>query len=168
MLERLPKHWGWVGRNEPDISPIVVSQVPYTPWSDNSTWAAHGVPSALFMSWPDEYFHSQLLTVDVTDPVVFAYAGAMVAASAYEVAAAGAREAHWLANWLYAKSAARLHREQQSVLWDAGVRPARTGWPSGWTTYVAAIARPSHRFPAWHRLMTFRRWRPRSHRCSNA
>ena len=167
VLERLPKHWGWVGRNEADISPIVVSQVPYTPWSDNSTWAAHGVPSALFMSWPDEYFHSQLLTVDVTDPVVFAYAGAMVAASAYEVAAAGARDAHWLANWLYAKGAARLHREQQSVLWD-GESGRPTGWPSGWTTYVAAIARPSHRFPAWHRLMTFRRWRPRSHRCSNA
>jgi hypothetical protein len=75
VLERLPKHWGWVGRDEPDISPIVVSQVPYTPWSDNSTWAAHGIPSTLLMSWPDEYFHSQLLTVDVTDPVVFAYAG---------------------------------------------------------------------------------------------
>ena len=47
VLERMPKHWGWVGRNEPDISPVVVSQVPYTPWSDNSTWAAHGVPSTL-------------------------------------------------------------------------------------------------------------------------
>ena len=54
VLERLPKQWGWVGRNEADISPIVVSAVPYTPWSDNSTWAAHGVPSALLMSWPDE------------------------------------------------------------------------------------------------------------------
>ena len=113
----MPKHWGWVGRNEPDISPIVVSQVPYTPWSDNSTWAAHGVPSTLFMSWPDEYFHSQLLTVEVTDPSVFAYSGALVAASAYEVAAAGAEEAYWLAHWIYAKSAARLYRERQSRLW---------------------------------------------------
>jgi len=135
VLERLPKHWGWVGRDEPDISPIVVSQVPYTPWSDNSTWAAHGIPSTLFMSWPDEYFHSQLLTVDVTDPVVFAYAGAMVAASAYEVADAGAREALWLAHWLYAKSAARLYRERQSALW---VRAADSigGWTRRRVTYL--------------------------------
>ena len=118
VLERMPKQWGWVGRNEPDISPIVVSQVPYTPWSDNSTWAAHGVPSTLFMSWPDEYFHSQLLTVEVTDPSVFAYSGALLAASVYEVAAAGAREADWLAHWLYAKSAERLHREAQSARWE--------------------------------------------------
>ena len=119
VLERMPKQWGWVGRNEPDISPIVVSQVPYTPWSDNSTWAAHGVPSTLFMSWPDEYFHSQLLTVEVTDPSVFAYSGALLAASVYEVAAAGAREADWLAHWLYAKSAERLHREAQSARWES-------------------------------------------------
>jgi hypothetical protein len=125
VLERLPKHWGWVGRDAPDISPVVVSQVPYTPWSDNSTWAAHGVPSALFMSWPDEYFHSQLLTADVTDPIVFAYTGAMVAGAAYEVADAGPRQAHWLAHWLYAKSAARLHREQQSALWAENSDPAR-------------------------------------------
>ena len=146
MLERLPKHWGWVGRDEADISPIVVSQVPYTPWSDNSTWAAHGVPSTLFMSWPDEYFHSQLLTVDVTDPCL-RLLGAMVAASAYEVAAAGARDAHWLASWLYAKGAARLHREQQSVLWDG--QSDRPDWMARRLDYsVAAIARPSHRFPA--------------------
>jgi hypothetical protein len=118
VLERMPKQWGWVGRNEADISPIVVSQVPYTPWSDNSTWAAHGVPSTLFMSWPDEYFHSQLLTVEVTDPSVFAYSGALLAASVYEVAAAGAREADWLAHWLYARSVERLHREAQSALWQ--------------------------------------------------
>ena len=127
VLERMPKHWGWVGRNEPEISPIVVSQVPYTPWSDNSTWAAHGVPSTLFMSWPDEYFHSQLLTVEVTDPSVFAYCGALLASSVYEVAAAGAREADWLAHWLYAKSAERLHREQQSALWE-GSSDGRGDW----------------------------------------
>jgi hypothetical protein len=117
VLERMPKHWGWVGRNERDISPIVVSQVPYTPWSDNSTWAAHGVPSTLLMSWPDEYFHSQLLTVEVTEPSVFAYSGALVAGSTYEIAAAGLEEARWLARWMYAKSAARLYRERQSLLW---------------------------------------------------
>ncbi len=119
VLQRLPKQWGWVGRNEMEISPIVVSTVPYTPWSDNSSWAARGVPSALFMSWPDEYFHSQLLTADVTDPAVFAYTGAMVAASAYEVANAGITEARWLAQWMYAQSVARLYRENQKALWQS-------------------------------------------------
>jgi hypothetical protein len=118
VLERVPKQWGWVGRNEADISPIVVSSVPYTPWSDNSTWAAHGIPSALFMSWPDEYFHSQLLTAEVTDPAVFAYVGAMVAAAAYEVANAGLAEALWLAQWVFAKSVARLYYENQQALWQ--------------------------------------------------
>ncbi len=119
VLERLPKQWGWVGRNEANISPIVVSQVPYTPWSDNSTWTAHGIPSALFMSWPDEYFHSQLLTADITDPSVFAYAGALVAASAYEMASMGLKESLWLAEWMSARSAARLHLEHQRALWQA-------------------------------------------------
>jgi len=128
VLERLPKQWGWVGRNETNISPIAVSSVPYTPWSDNSTWAAHGVPSTLFMSWPDEYFHSQLLTAEVTDPVVFAYSGAMVAASAYEVANAGLAEALWLADWVFAKSVARLYRENQQALWT----PSQ-GSEEGWT-----------------------------------
>jgi hypothetical protein len=118
VLERVPKHWGWVGRNEADISPIVVSEVPYTPWSDNSTWATHGVPSTLFMAWPDEYFHSQLLTVEVTEPAVFAYVGAIVAAAAYEGASAGPMEAGWLAPWIYARSVARLQREHQRGLWQ--------------------------------------------------
>lgn len=119
VLERIPKHWGWVGRNEPTISPIVVSTVPYTPWSDNSTWAAHGIPSTLLMSWPDEYFHSQLLTVDVTDPKVFAYVGGLVASSCYEVANAGLAESLWLAQWLYAKSVSRLNQENQQALWHS-------------------------------------------------
>jgi hypothetical protein len=71
------------------------------------------------MSWPDEYFHSQLLTAAVTDPSVFAYAGALVAASAYEVANAGLTEALWLAEWMYARSASRLHREHQQALWQS-------------------------------------------------
>jgi hypothetical protein len=94
-----------------------VSEVPYTPWSDNSVWAAHGVPSTLFMSWPDEYFHSQLLTVEVTEPAVFAHVGAMVAAAVYEVAGAGRTEADWLAHWIEARSIARLHRERLRAIW---------------------------------------------------
>ena len=86
-------------------------------------WAAHGVPSTLLMSWPDEYFHSQLLTVEVTEPSVFAYVGAMVAASVYEIASAGRPEADWLAHWIYARSVARLHRERLRAIW----RPDRDG-----------------------------------------
>ena len=94
------------------------------------------------MSWPDEYFHSQLLTVEVTDPSVFAYSGALVAASAYEVAAAGAEEAYWLAHWIYARSAARLYRERQSRLWIGKLPEGTPGCASGWNFSAGAIAKP--------------------------
>ena len=45
----------------------------------------------------------------------------------YEVAAAGPREADWLAHWLYSKSAERLHREPQSALWELASERSK-GW----------------------------------------
>jgi hypothetical protein len=64
----------------------------------------------------------------VTEPAVFAYVGAIVAACAYEVACAGAEEARWLAPWIHARSVARLQREHQRALW----RPAAERDPE-WT-----------------------------------
>jgi hypothetical protein len=54
----------------------------------------------------------------VTEPAVFAYIGALVAASAYEVACAGTEQAGWLAPWIHARSVARLQREHQRALWQ--------------------------------------------------
>jgi aminopeptidase YwaD len=80
----------WAYRPRPSRIPYTKWQVlPYTPWSDNVTWSKMGVPGLLFMSLPDRYFHTQLLTVEETDPQVFVSCGAVTGAAAYLTAAAG-------------------------------------------------------------------------------
>jgi hypothetical protein len=87
---------------------VAFDQVPYTPWSDNSTWAAYGVPSVLVMSWPDIYFHSQLLTADTIDPKVMLRAGVTTAVAAYEIADAGVQEAEVIGAEVLAQSQFRI------------------------------------------------------------
>ena len=80
----------WAYRGERREIPYVRWKVlPYTPWSDNVTWSKLGVPSLLFMSLPDRYFHTQFLTTDETDPFVFVACGAVLGASAILIADAG-------------------------------------------------------------------------------
>jgi aminopeptidase YwaD len=100
----------WVGRDEKDMSSVVFEQVPYTPWSDNSAWAAFGVPSGLVMSWPDIYFHSQLLTADTVDPKVIKRAGVTTAIAAYEIANADLSTAEFIASEVFTRSQYRLQR----------------------------------------------------------
>lgn len=108
VMDRAPKDGAWVFANDTDISPVQFVQAPYTPWSDNHTWSAYGVPSPLIMSWPDLYFHTQLLTADNTDPRVFRRAGITTALAAYEIANAGPREARSIADEVAARSRFRL------------------------------------------------------------
>src|SRR5262249_9976522 len=79
-----------------------------TPWSDNHTWAAYGVPSPLIMSWPDLYFHTQFLTADKTDPRVFRRVGVTTALAAYEIADAGTAQALAIADEVAVRSLFRL------------------------------------------------------------
>jgi hypothetical protein len=108
VMDRAPKDGTWVFANDTDISPVQFVQAPYTPWSDNHTWSAYGVPSPLIMSWPDLYFHTQFLTADNTDPRVFRRAGITTALAAYEIADAGPREARLIADDVAARSRFRL------------------------------------------------------------
>ena len=108
VMDRVPKDKYWAGKHQPDISSVAFDQVPYTPWSDNSTWAAFGVPSVLVMSWPDIYFHSQLLTADTTDPKVMHRAGVTTAVAAYEIADAGVQEAELIAAEVLAQGQFRI------------------------------------------------------------
>ena len=110
VMERAPKDVSWVFKNDHDISPVQFVQAPYTPWSDNHILAAYGVPSPLIMSWPDRYFHTQLLTADQTDPRVFRRAGVTTALAAYEIADAGAEEALLIGRSVAARSRYRLER----------------------------------------------------------
>lgn len=108
VMERAPKDGSWVFANRSDISPVQFTQAPYTPWSDNHTWAAYGVPSPLIMSWPDMHFHTQFLTADNTDPRVFRRAGVTTALAAYEIANAGPAEAWAIANDVAGRGGSRL------------------------------------------------------------
>jgi hypothetical protein len=108
IMDHAPKDGTWVYSTSPDISPVQFTQAPYTPWSDNHIWAAYGIPSPLIMSWPDLYFHTQLLTADNTDPRVFRRAGVTTALAAYQVADAGLEEALAIAGEVAARSTFRL------------------------------------------------------------
>jgi hypothetical protein len=108
VMERAPNDGTWVFANDSDIPTVRFFQAPYTPWSDNHIWAAYGIPSPLIMSWPDLYFHTQLLTADQTDPAVFRRTGITTALAAYEIADAGALEALTMAEEVAARSILRL------------------------------------------------------------
>ena len=108
IMERAPKDGSWVFKNDTDISPVQFLQAPYTVWSDNHIWTAYGVPSPLIMSWPDKYFHTQLLTPDNTDPRVFRIAGVTTCLAAYEIADADLHQALAIADEVSARSLFRL------------------------------------------------------------
>lgn len=110
VMDTTVKDKYWVGREEKDMSSVVFEQVPYTPWSDNSTWAAFGVPSGLVMSWPDMFFHSQLLTADTVDPKVIQRAALTSAVAGYEIANADVHSARFMAGEVFARSQYRLQR----------------------------------------------------------
>jgi len=97
--------------------------LPYTPWSDNTTWSKLGVPGLLFMSLPDRYFHTQLLTVDQTDPVVFVHCGCVTGAAALVAATAGWPEAADIMRLVVACSEARLN--QLALVARGSTSPAR-------------------------------------------
>ena len=115
ILERAPKDGTWVFKDDTDISPVQFVQAPYTPWSDNHYWAAYGIPSPLIMSWPDRYFHTQLLTADNADPRVFRRVGVTTALAAYEIADAGLEEARVIADEVIARARGRLSRIEQKT-----------------------------------------------------
>lgn len=108
VMDQAPKDKYWVGREEWNMSSVVFEQVPYTPWSDNSAWAAYGIPSGLVMSWPDINFHSQLLTADTIDPKVIKRGGITSAIAAYEIANANGKTAEVIADIVFSKSLYRL------------------------------------------------------------
>jgi hypothetical protein len=110
LIEGLPKDADWPFRNGPAISLVNFQELPYTPWSDNHYWVTLGVPALLFMSWPDRYFHTQLLTAEHTDPMVFERAGRVLGSLAVGIARAGADEAMAIMQEVATKSALRVGR----------------------------------------------------------
>ena len=110
LMESTPKETPWVFSEGDRIPFVNFTDLPYTPWSDNHYYPAFGVPSPLLMSWPDLYFHTDFLTSDNLDPMVFRRCGITTALAALELAYAGPSEAQSIMREVGNRSQFRLGR----------------------------------------------------------
>ena len=110
LIEATPKETRWVFSEGDRIPFVNFTDLPYTPWSDNHYYPAFGVPSPLLMSWPDLYFHTDFLTSDNLDPMVFRRCGITTALAALELAYAGPFEAQSIMREVGSRSQFRLSR----------------------------------------------------------
>ena len=110
IMEAAPKETRWVFNNENNIPFVNFTDLPYTPWSDNKYYPVFGVPSPLIMSWPDLYFHTDMLTPDNLDPQVMRRCGVTTAIAAFELANAGSGEAKEIMRTVASKSKYRLNQ----------------------------------------------------------
>ena len=122
LIDASPKDLPWVYSTGRPVPAVNFVEHPYTPWSDNKYYPAFGVPAALFMSWPDRFFHTQLLTADNLDPAVFRRCGLVAAAAALGLAAAGPNEAIAIMREVASRSRFRI---SQAALQHAAEDPAR-------------------------------------------
>ena len=119
VMDDTPRETRWVFHTADTVPFVNFLDHPYTPWSDNKYYPVFGVPSPLLMSWPDLYFHTQLLTADNLDPAVFRRCGIPTVLAALELASAGPEEALDIMREVAARSEARLAR--------MGLEARRTG-----------------------------------------
>ena len=110
LIESAPKETRWVFSEGNRIPLVNFTDLPYTPWSDNHYYPAFGVPSPLLMSWPDLYFHTDYLSADKLDPMVFRRCGITTALAALELANAGPSEAQSIMREVGNRSQFRLGR----------------------------------------------------------
>jgi hypothetical protein len=126
LIRELPKEAAWPFRGDKSISLVNFQTLPYTPWSDNHYWSSTGVPAPLFMSWPDLYFHTQLLTADYTDPLVFERAGRVIGSLAVGIARAGWAETAPIMQEVATQAGARLgYVVRDGLVASRGKKPER-------------------------------------------
>ena len=124
LIESAPKETRWVFSEGNRIPLVNFTDLPYTPWSDNHYYPAFGVPSPLLMSWPDLYFHTDYLSADNLDPMVFRRCGITTALAALELANAGPSEVQSIMREVGNRSQFRLGRIALEA--KAGAEEART------------------------------------------
>ncbi len=121
-----PKEADWVEKDGgKELPQIRFAEHFYTPWSDNGRFAAGGVQAPLFMSWPDRYFHSQLLTREVIDPVVLRRAALITGVAGLELASADGKDAARIARLVAGKARSRLSRLAARIRQEDGCSVAR-------------------------------------------
>ena len=119
LIDESPREADWIEKDGGlELGQVRFEEHFYTPWSDNGRFAAEGIQAPLFMSWPDRYFHSQLLTPEVIDPVVLRRAALVGGVAALELASAGAAEAERIARTVAAGARRRLAAQAMSATAD--------------------------------------------------
>ena len=116
LIEELPKEAEWPFLNGPVIPLVNFQSLPYTPWSDNHYWAGVKIPAPLFMSWPDLYFHTQLLTAEHTDPMVFERSGRVLGSLAVGIARLDGENAVPLLQEMAGRATLRLGKVARTTL----------------------------------------------------
>lgn len=89
-----------------------------------------GIPAPMIIEWPDRFYHTTADTLDHVSPATLARNMAVAGTYIALLAAAGAREAAWLAHELNARFVAGLARELQSAVTAAlgGAAPRGAPW----------------------------------------
>jgi aminopeptidase YwaD len=97
------------------------AQVPFSGGSDHYVLSdpSVGVPTPMFIQWPDRFYHTSADTPDRTDPRSLARAGALAATYAYWLACAGAAEANWLGYEMVARFKAQAVEAAQRAAGEA-------------------------------------------------
>ncbi len=94
------------------------AEVPFSGGSDHAVLSdpSVGVPTPMLIQWPDRFYHTSADTPDRTDPNSLRRTGALAAAYAYWLAAAGDAEAAWLGHEMTARFKARLAQTAQQAV----------------------------------------------------
>ncbi len=108
LATELPREADSYYRADRAVSLIPLCELPYTPWGDDRYWSTFGIPTVTMLSWPDRYFHTQLLTPDKTSELVFRRAGTLIATALADLATMGAVGAARVARWVAARAESRL------------------------------------------------------------
>ena len=94
------------------------AEVPFSGGSDHAVLSdpSVGVPTPMLIQWPDRFYHTSADTPDRTDPNSLRRTGALAAAYAYWLAAAGDADAAWLGQEMTARFKSRLVRTAQEAV----------------------------------------------------
>lgn len=94
--------------------PLRYREIPYSPFSDNSTLNLVGVPTVLIASEPNIFFHTQYLTWETTSEEVFNVSGVVVGGTTLLAANADLKSSVQIVNLTSTRSEERLLKKGQS------------------------------------------------------
>jgi aminopeptidase YwaD len=112
--------------SEPLLEGQRYKEIPFSSGSDHYILSdpTVGIPTPMLSQWPDKFYHTSADTPDKVSPDSLGRSGALAAAYAYWLAAAGHAEARWLGRWMTARFAAQAGRESLEACEQLNAIPA--------------------------------------------